>query len=41
MKKAVNIDYAPVTINRYINVMNKLKKAIPDFYKKEDITFLS
>lgn len=39
MKKAVNIDYAPVTINRYINVMNKLKKAIPDFYKKEDITF--
>lgn len=39
MKKAVNIDYAPVTINRYINVMNKLKKAILDFYKKEDITF--
>lgn len=39
MKKAVDIDYAPVTINRYINVMNKLKKAIPDFYKKEDITF--
>lgn len=39
MKKAVNIDYAPVTINRYINVMNKLKRAIPDFYKKEDITF--
>ena len=23
MKKAVNIDYAPVTINRYINVMKK------------------
>lgn len=32
MKKAVNIDYAPVTINRYINVMKKLQKAIPDFY---------
>ena len=28
MKKAVNIDYAPVTINRYINVMKKLEKAI-------------
>ena len=39
MKKAVNIDYAPVTINRYINVMKKLQKAIPDFYGKEDITF--
>ena len=37
MKKAVNIDYAPVTINRYINVMKKLQKAIPDFYGKEDI----
>lgn len=39
MKKAVNIDYAPVTINRYINVMKKLEKAIPAFYEKEDITF--
>ena len=39
MKKAVNIDYAPVTINRYINVMKKLQKAIPDFYGKKDITF--
>lgn len=28
MKKAVNIDYAPVAINRYINVMKKLEKAI-------------
>lgn len=28
MKKAVNIDYAPITINRYINVMKKLEKAI-------------
>ena len=28
MKKAVNIDYAPVTINRDINVMKKLEKAI-------------
>lgn len=28
MKKAVNIDYTPVTINRYINVMKKLEKAI-------------
>ena len=39
MEKAVNIDYAPVTINRYINVMKKLEKAIPAFYEKEDITF--
>lgn len=28
VKKAVNIDYIPVTINRYINVMKKLEKAI-------------
>ena len=28
VKKAVNIDYSPVTINRYINVMIKLEKAI-------------
>ena len=26
-------------LNRYINVMKKLQKAIPDFYGKEDITF--
>lgn len=28
VKKAVNIDYTPVTINRYINVMKKLEKTI-------------
>lgn len=28
VKKAVNIDYSPVTNNRYINVMKKLEKAI-------------
>lgn len=39
MEKVVNIDYAPVTINRYKNVLKKLERAIPDFYDKEDITF--
>lgn len=39
MEKVVNIDYAPVTINRYKNVLKKLTEAIPSFYKKEDITF--
>ena len=39
MEKVVNIDYAPVTINRYINVTKKLEKAIPAFYEKEGITF--
>ncbi len=39
MKQAVDIDYAPVMINRYINVMKKQEKTIPAFYEKEDITF--
>ena len=39
MEKVVNIDYAPVTINRYKNVLKKLESAIPSFYDKEDITF--
>lgn len=39
MEKVVNIDYAPVTINRYKNVLKKLVQAIPSFYQKEDITF--
>lgn len=39
MEAVVNIDYAPVTINRYKNVVRKLQKAIPEFYDKEDITF--
>ena len=39
MEKVVNIDYSPVTINRYKNVMKKLESAIPTFYEKGDITF--
>lgn len=39
MEKVVNIDYAPVTINRYKNVLKRLAQAIPSFYQKEDITF--
>lgn len=39
MEKVMNIDYAPVTINRYKNVLKKLESAIPAFYDKEDITF--
>lgn len=39
MEKVVNIDYAPVTINRYKNVLKKLESAISSFYDKEDITF--
>ena len=39
MRKVVNIDYSPITINRYVNVLNKLKAAVPRFYGKEDITF--
>ena len=35
----MNIDYAPVTINRYKNVLKKLENSIPTFYDKEDITF--
>ena len=37
MEKVVNIDYAPVTINRYKNVLKKLESAIS--YEKEDVTF--
>lgn len=39
MEKVVNIDYAPVTINRYKNVLKRMENAIPIFYEKEDITF--
>lgn len=39
MEAVSNIDYSPVTINRYKNVVKKLQKAIPDFYDKEDIAF--
>lgn len=39
MEKVMNIDYAPVTINRYKNVLKKLENSIPTFYDKEDITF--
>ena len=39
MEKVVNIDYSPITINRYKNVLKKLERAIPVFYEKEDITF--
>lgn len=39
MEALVNIDYSPVTINRYKNVLKKLQTAIPEFYDKEDITF--
>ena len=39
MRKVVDIDYSPITINRYVNVLNKLKAAVPRFYGKEDITF--
>ena len=39
MEKVVNIDYAPVTINRYRNVLKKLENSITAFYGKEDITF--
>ena len=40
MRKVVTIDYSPITINRYVNVLNKLKTAVPRFYGKEYITFL-
>lgn len=39
MEKVVNIDYSPITINRYKNVLKKLQMALPPFYNKEDITF--
>ena len=39
MRKVVNIDYSPITVNRYANVLDKLKTAVPRFYGKEDITF--
>ena len=39
MEKVINMDYSPITINRYKNVLNKLQKAILKFYEKEDITF--
>lgn len=39
MEKVVNIDYSPITINRYKNVLKKLQMALPAFYNKEDITF--
>lgn len=39
MKKVVDIDYSPVTINRYKNVLRKLETFVPRFYEKDDITF--
>lgn len=39
MEALVGIDYSPVTINRYKNVVKKLGRAIPAYYEKEDITF--
>ena len=39
MEKVVDIDYSPVTINRYKNVLRKLETFVPRFYEKEDITF--
>ena len=37
--KVVDIDYSPVTINRYKNVLRKLETFVPRFYEKNDITF--
>lgn len=37
MKKAVNIDYAPVTINRYINVMKSCKRPFLTFTEKKTL----
>lgn len=39
MEKVVDIDYSPVTINRYKNVLRKLETFVPRFYEKNDITF--
>ena len=39
MEKVVDIDYSPVTINRYKNVLKKLEIFVPRFYEKDDITF--
>ena len=40
MRKVVTIDYSPITINRYVNVLNKIKNSRPRYYGKEYITFL-
>jgi len=34
MESLVNIDYSPVTINRYKNVVKKLRQLIPSYYGK-------
>ena len=39
METLAGIDYSPVTINRYKNVVKKLQQLIPSYYGKEDITF--
>ena len=39
METLTGIDYSPVTINRYKNVVKKLQRLIPSYYGKEDITF--
>ena len=39
METLVGIDYSPVTINRYKNVVKKLQLLIPSYYGKEDVTF--
>ena len=39
METLAGIDYSPVTINRYKNVVKKLQLLIPSYYGKEDVTF--
>ena len=39
MEILAGIDYSPVTINRYKNVVKKLQLLIPSYYGKEDVTF--
>ena len=38
METLAGIDYSPVTINRYKNVVKKLQRLIPSYYGKEDNT---
>ena len=39
METLAGIDYSPVTINRYKNVVKKLQQFIPSYYGKEEVTF--
>ncbi len=34
MEKVVDIDYSPVTINRYKNVLRKLETFVPRFMRR-------